>query len=175
MIVNKQKINLFTWLKRLDNTCTDIAKLLEQEIGNFESKIEQLKSKLFRYEDKILMLEGKLNDKIKAVQNNVAKKFTSYEDEPEKQLKNQNKDISIKISQMEDQLKLKENEIKELESKMKENSKAVDTKICKIEHEISDENEKANEALKIELHDVKNKVNINENKLVAFVDGSRKM
>ena len=75
MIVNKQKINLFTWLKRLDNTCTDIAKLLEQEIGNFESKIKQFESKLFRYEDKILMLEGKLNDKIKAVQNNVAKQI----------------------------------------------------------------------------------------------------
>ena len=101
-------------------------------------------------------------------------KFTIYEDEPEKQLKNQNKDISIKISQIEDQPKLEENEIKELESKMKENSKAVDTKICKIEHEISDENEKANEALKIELHDVKNKMNTNKNKLVALGDGSNK-
>ena len=39
MIVNKQKMNLFRWLKRLDGTCTDIAKLQEQEKGNFESKI----------------------------------------------------------------------------------------------------------------------------------------
>ena len=68
-------MNLFRWLKRLDQTCKGIGQLLEQEIGNFDSKIEQMESKLFRYEDKMLMLEGKIIDKTKAVQDNVTKKL----------------------------------------------------------------------------------------------------
>ena len=116
-----------------------------------------------------------MNDKTKAVQENVTEKFTNYQDEHEKELRNQRKNIIIKISEIEIQLRSKENEIKQLESKMKENISTVTNKIENIPHEISDEHYKANEALKIELHDVKNKVNINENKLVAFVDGSRKM
>ena len=96
MIVNKSKMNLFRWVKRLDETCKDIAHLIEQEIQNFETKMQQLESKLYRFDDKILMLEGKLNDKTKAIENNVAAKVTSYHDEHEKELRNQKKNISIK-------------------------------------------------------------------------------
>ena len=96
MVVNKSKMNLFRWVKRLDETSKDIAQLLQQEIEDFETKMEQLESKLYRFDDKMLMLEGKLNDKTKALEDNVVSKVANCHDEHEKELINQKKNISIK-------------------------------------------------------------------------------
>ena len=74
------------------------------------------------------MLEAKLNDKTKEVQESVAEKLTHYQNEHEKELRNQKKHISIKIHKIEVQLRSKENEIKQLESKMVENILTVTKK-----------------------------------------------
>ena len=165
-------MNLFRWVKRLNETCNDIGQLVEQEIGNFESKIERLESKIYRYEDKLLMLEGKLNDKTKGLEDNLTAKLTNNNDELEKELRNQKMDINIKIREIEVQLQAKDTEIEQLESKMKEETKLFHEKIGAIQCEKSDENNIANEALKEEIECIKHKVNTNENKLVALIDES---
>ena len=148
--------------------------MLEQEIGNFETKIEQLESKLYRYEDKTLMLVGKFNDKTKAIQDNVATKFIDHHAEQERELTNQKKNISNKIREIEVQLKSKEDEIKQLESRMMEKNKINEEKIVIIEGKTSDENFKANAALKMELNDVKHQIDTTESKIVALIDKSNK-
>ena len=129
MVVNKSKMNLFRWVKRLDETSKDIAQLLQQEIEDFETKMEQLESKLYRFDDKMLMLEGKLNDKTKVLEDNVAAKVANYHDEHEKELTNQKKNISIKLNEIEVQLKEKDDEIKLPESKMQAETKSFHEKV----------------------------------------------
>ena len=174
MIVNKQKTNLFRWLKRLDETCKDIGKLLEEEMGNYDDKLEKIESKLFKYEDKIMMLECKLNEKNKAFQENVRTDLTKYHDEHEKELRDQREKLTARIKEVEVQLITKEDQIRSLELDINEKTKMLHDKIKNFQDGETVENNKVNAAFKVELDVVKTKVHIHENKLVALIDGSNK-
>ena len=63
MIVNRRKMNLINRLKRIEDLYKDLSKVMEEDLGSLEQKFDQLESKLFRFEDRLTMLECKTTEK----------------------------------------------------------------------------------------------------------------
>ena len=122
-------MNFIPRLKRMEVLYLNIAEMIEKEINNFEKNIENFGTKLFRFEDKLVMLKCDLKEKTDAVQVEVKSKITSNKSLHDQDLDKLKQNLKLQIKDLEEQLIAKENEIGKLESKLSEQTKALPEKL----------------------------------------------
>ena len=96
-------MNFVTRMKRMEGFYVSIAKMVEDDIGNFE-KNNKFDSKSFTFEDKIMMLQCSISEKTKTVHDDIKVKIESGHTKQEKDLMKIKEDLEIQIKELEAQL-----------------------------------------------------------------------